>query len=96
VRLPQAEIFDVTLDNAKTRVYDRQQGLLAGANKDLETQARQAAEEEIFKAACEDGIMQRAHDDSQRMMGQFLSLLDVGAAVVIEPGPAPTCPMVMP
>lgn len=96
VRLPQAEIFDVTLDNEKTRVYDRQQGLLAGANKDLETQARQAAEEEIFRAACEDGIMQRAHADGQRMMGQFLGMLDVGAEVVIEPGPAPTCPLVMP
>lgn len=96
VQLPPAEIFDVTLDNDKTRVYDRQQGWLASANKDLETQARMAAEEEIFRAACEDGIMQRAHDDSQRVMGQFVELLDINAEVVIDPPPIPTCPAVMP
>lgn len=91
VRLPQVEIFSATLDNNQTRVYDRQRGWFAPDNKDLETLARQTAEAEILKAACEDGIMQRAHQDSQRTMEQFLSLLDVDA-VIIEAAPVPACP----
>ncbi|HEX5689413.1 MAG TPA: DUF4230 domain-containing protein, partial [Roseiflexaceae bacterium] len=64
-----------TLDNQRTRVYDRQTGPLAGDNTDLETRARQEAENTIFQAACEDGILQKASDEAQRSMEQFLRLL---------------------
>lgn len=91
LRLPPVEIFSTSLDNDRTRVYDRQQGLLAPANKDLETQARQAAESEILKAACEGGVLQNAQQDSKRAIEQFLSLLDI-EQVVIEAAPVPPCP----
>lgn len=90
LRLPPAEIFSATLDNDQTRVYDRQRGWFAPDNKDLETLARQEAEREILRAACEDGILQRANIDGQRAMEQFLSLLDFQTVVVV-PGPIGQC-----
>ncbi|MDO8755173.1 MAG: DUF4230 domain-containing protein, partial [Anaerolineales bacterium] len=56
VRLPPTEIFIATLDNEKSYVYDRETGLLTKGSVDLETLVRQAAEDEIRKAALEDGI----------------------------------------
>lgn len=90
VYLPPVEIFSVTLDNNATRVYDRQQGLLAAPNENLETIARQNAEQRILEAACEDGVMQRATDDSQRALEQFLGLLDV-EQVYVRPASVPAC-----
>jgi len=60
VRLPEAEIFIAMLDNEKSYVYNRQTGLLMKGEQDLETLARQAAEEEIYNAALEDGILDQA------------------------------------
>ncbi|HNP70045.1 MAG TPA: DUF4230 domain-containing protein [Kouleothrix sp.] len=76
LKLPASEIFSKSLNSDRTRVYDRQQGVLASDNKDLETQARAQAEVEILNAACENNIMQRAADDARRSMEQFLKLLD--------------------
>lgn len=88
--LPPVQIFNVTIDNDKTRVYDREKGLLATQNKDLETDARRFAESEILQAACESDIMGRASQDSQRAMQQFLTLLDFQEVQVI-PAPVPEC-----
>ncbi|NOK57393.1 MAG: DUF4230 domain-containing protein [Chloroflexi bacterium AL-W] len=82
IQLPQSEIFDASLDNDRTRVYDREQGLLAAQNQDLETQARQAAEAEILQAACEGEIMQRAADEAVDAMEQFLRLLEFESITV--------------
>ncbi len=75
VRLPEAEIFIATLDNAKSYVYDRDTGLLTKGNIQLETAARRAAEEEIRKAALEDGILEQANRNAQAyLMRLFLQL----------------------
>jgi hypothetical protein len=74
IRLPPSEIFSKSLNNDRTRVYDRQQGIFAPTNKDLETQARSNAEAEILNAACENDIMQKAADEAQKNMEQFLKL----------------------
>jgi hypothetical protein len=77
--LPPSEIFFKALDNQRTRVYDRQTRIgtqiFGGENKDLETQARLEGENSILQAACEGGIMQKAADEAQRSMEQFLRLL---------------------
>jgi hypothetical protein len=79
LNLPPSEIFSRALDNQRTRVYDRQTRLgtqlFGGENKDLETQARQEAENTILQAACEGEIMQKAAAEAQRSMEQFLRLL---------------------
>lgn len=93
VTLPPVQIFnrDSILNNAKTRVYDRQQGLLAPPNQDLETQARQEAETQLLQAACDEGIMQHATDDARESVSRMFALLDV--TVTVQPGPVPSCPL---
>ncbi len=85
--LPASEIFSARLNNERTRVYDRQSRLLTqltgGQDPNLETQARQEAERQILKAACENGIMQRAADEAKRSMEQFLRLLEFERITVI-------------
>ncbi len=93
VRLPPAEILNASLDNSKTRVYRRDTAVFA-ENTDLETQARVAAEQEILKAACEDGILQKATNDSKLALQQFLGLADFDEVVIIPQQPAPcTAPL---
>jgi hypothetical protein len=93
ITLPPSEIFSKGLDNQRTRVYDRQAGIgtqiFGGENKDLETQARLAGEQEILRAACEGGIMQKAADEAQRSMEQFLRLLEFQEIQVV--GQAGVC-----
>jgi hypothetical protein len=83
LRLPPSEIFSKSLNNDRTRVYDRQTGIFAAENKDLETQARTAAEGEILQAACEGGVMQKAADEAKRAVEQFVRLLDFEVVNVI-------------
>lgn len=90
VRLPPVEIFSKALDNSKTRVYTRDRGFFAPDNPNLETQARQVAEEEILQAACEGGIMQRATEDGKRSLEQFVSLLDFNKVQIVS-APAQDC-----
>jgi len=83
LRLPPSEIFSKSLNNDRTRVYDRQTGIFASENKDLETQARSAAEGEILQAACEGGVMQKSADEAKRAVEQFVRLLDFEVVNVI-------------
>ena len=75
VRLPQAEIFITTLDNNKSYVYSRDTGALAQQTKDLETLARQSAENEIKKAALEDGILNLAQQNAEAYLTKFFGAL---------------------
>lgn len=75
VRLPPAEIFIATLDNDKSYVYDRETGLLTKGQVDLETLARQAAEDEIRKAALEDGILMQAQKNAEAYLLKFFVAL---------------------
>ncbi|MEK6221273.1 MAG: DUF4230 domain-containing protein [Chloroflexota bacterium] len=72
VRLPKAEIFIATLDNDKSYVYDRDTGFFAQNQVNLETAARQAAENEILKAAMEDGILEQAQTNAENYMFRLL------------------------
>lgn len=75
VHLPPAEIFIATLDNAKSYVYNRETGVLTKGNVQLESEARRAAEEEIRKAAVEDGILEQANRNAQAyLLRLFLQL----------------------
>ena len=65
VHLPEPEIFISTLDNDRSYVYDRETGILTKGNINLETVARQAAEDQIEKAALEDGILAQARINAE-------------------------------
>jgi hypothetical protein len=92
ITLPPVQIFnkDSILNNAKTRVYDRQQGLLAPPNQDLESEARRQAEGQLLQAACEEGIMQRATDDARETVTTRPTLHELKPTLL--PGPVPPCP----
>jgi hypothetical protein len=75
VRLPKPQIFIATLDNDKSYVYNRDTGLFTKGNIDLETLARQAAEEEIENAAVEDGILELAQTNAEYYLSRLFQTL---------------------
>ena len=84
VRLPEPEIFIATLDNQKSYVYDRETGVLTHGDINLEATARQAAEEEIKKAAIEDGILEQGRQNAEAFMQQFLGTLGYDQVVIVH------------
>jgi len=85
VELPPAEIFIATLDNDKSYVYDRETGILTQGDVNLETLARQAAEDEIREAALEDGILKQAQANAEAYLYRLLRSLGFVDVVFIEP-----------
>ena len=75
VKLPPAEIFIAALDNEKSYVYNRDTGLLTNPDPNLETLVRQSAEQEILKAAIEDGILEQAQINAEAYLFKFFSAL---------------------
>lgn len=90
VSLPAAEVFVATLNNEKSYVYNRDTGLLTKGDVNLETSARVAAEQEILKAAMEDGILVQAQQNGESYMSRMLRGL--GYADVIFVGSPATTP----
>jgi hypothetical protein len=76
ITLPPTEIFNSSLDENRTQVYDRTQGILTKGNMDLETTARRAAESEIQKAACEGGILTSAAESAKQQLTALLQSLN--------------------
>lgn len=86
VTLPPPQILHVALDNEMTRVYDRSTGLLTCSDKDLESDARLAAEQSIRAAACEAGILTQAGDNAKKQLETLFAALDFTAVTVNVPG----------
>jgi hypothetical protein len=81
VSLPDAEVLSYSLDNEKSYIYNRDTGLFTRGNQNLETEARQAAEQEILNAALEDGILDQAKANAESYMLRLL--LNLGFPEVI-------------
>lgn len=73
--LPKAQILVTTLDNTQTRVYDRTKGILNPGDKDLESKAREAAQNSITDAACKGDILKQASDNARKQLTGFFSAL---------------------
>lgn len=84
VNLPPAEIFIATLDNEKSYVYNRDTGLLTNPDPNLETLVRQSAEQEILKAAIEDGILEQAQINAEAYLYKFFSALGFPNTIFIS------------
>ena len=84
VRLPPTEILVATLDNEKSYVYDRQTGVLTKPDPNLETLVRQRAEEEILKAAIEDGILEQAKINAEAYLFKFFSALGFPNTIFVD------------
>ncbi|MDQ2691308.1 MAG: DUF4230 domain-containing protein [Chloroflexota bacterium] len=84
VRLPPAEVFIAALDNEKSYVYDRDTGILAKPDVNLETLVRQSAEQEILKAALEDGILEQAQLNAEAYLFKFFAALGYPNTIFIS------------
>jgi hypothetical protein len=84
VTLPPAEIFIATLDNQKSYVYDRETGFLSKGVQELETLARQSAEDEIRRAALEDGILQQAQINAENYLYRFFQALGYDNVIFVD------------
>ncbi|MCH7481015.1 MAG: DUF4230 domain-containing protein [Chloroflexi bacterium] len=87
VDLPTAEIFVATLDNDLSYVYDRDTGLFTKGNIELETLARQAAEEEILKAAITSGILVQAKINAENYLWRLFNTLGYPKIIFVKPPP---------
>ncbi len=72
VRVPAPEIVASTLDERATHVYARSTDVLAARNEQLEGEARRAAEEQMRKAAIDEGILDRARTSAERTLRALL------------------------
>jgi len=72
LRLPSAQVFSTRIDNARTKVYSRQTGLLVPVDPDLETQVRQEAERQLQQAAMVDGILKTANTNARATLTSLL------------------------
>lgn len=75
VILPPSQLFTTTLDNQHTRVYARSTGLLVPVDQNLETETRARAEDQLQKAALEDGILDAARKNARATVTTLLSSL---------------------
>ncbi len=72
VALPASQVFVTTLDNQHTRVYSRDTGWLVSPDKDLESQTRAKAQEQLQKAALDDGILDAARKNARATVTALL------------------------
>lgn len=76
IRLPQSKILSTSLDENKTRVYDRQQGLLNIRSGDaMAEQARRDAEKQILAAAEKNGIREQARKNAESSIRALVTTL---------------------
>ncbi|MEJ7652856.1 MAG: DUF4230 domain-containing protein [Chloroflexia bacterium] len=68
INLPEPEILYSRVDNEKSYVYSRDTGLLSDPDKDLESQVRAEAEQQIRDDAVEDGILDEARANGERSL----------------------------
>lgn len=75
LRLPPPQILITRVDNQKSRVIARKTGMLRRADVDLETRARQHAEDNIRAESLKKGILTIAQQSGEKKMAEFLHTL---------------------
>lgn len=72
VTLPASELFATAIDNQHTRVYARSTGLLVPVDQNLETETRAKAQQQLQKAALDDGILDTARKNARATVTTLL------------------------
>ena len=85
ITLPKPQILVTSLDNSQTRVYDRTRGILNPGDKDLESKARETAQNTITEAACKGGILKQASENARKQISAFLSTFDFNEVIIDIP-----------
>lgn len=90
VSLPEAEVFIAALDNAKSYVYHRDTGLFSKGDINLESNARRVAENEIKKAAVEDGILDLARQNAENYLYRLFMQMGYSEVIFLNDIETPT------
>ena len=85
VEMPPAEITYISLDNEQTQVIDRSTGLLTKGDAQLESDARQVAEQVLLRSAIEAGILEKADKNARSVIEGLLLELGYTRVVFVEP-----------
>lgn len=72
VAMPPAQITYVSIDNEQTQVIDRSTGVLTGGDPQLESDARQVAEQVLVENALQAGILERADRNARDVIEGLL------------------------
>ena len=81
VVMPPAEITYVAVDNTQTQVIDRSTGALTPGDAQLESDARQVAENVLVENAIKSGILEKAQENAQNVIEGLL--LELGYSEVL-------------
>ena len=85
IRLPAPEILSARLNQERTAVYDRDQGLLRLRPDDaMMGEARRDAEEEITVTARENGILDYARENAEESIRTFVESLGFEEVEFVE------------
>lgn len=74
INLPQAVIFDATIDTGKTKIYNKTQGFVSLTDKELNDR-KSLLENGIKRRACDDKILDLAARNAQNRLSQLFMLL---------------------
>ena len=86
LRMPPAQILVTRVDNRESRVISRKTGLLRRADINLESRARQHAEQEIRNEAFRKGILNMASENAQAKLAEFLHTLGFEKVKFVKAG----------
>jgi hypothetical protein len=75
LRLPSSQILVSRVDNKESRVMSRKTGMLRRGDVNLESRARQHAEQAIRNEAVRKGILQMASQNGEKKIADFLHTL---------------------
>ncbi|HEY5889425.1 MAG TPA: DUF4230 domain-containing protein [Acidimicrobiia bacterium] len=83
ITIPRAEIQYVDVDNEATQVLDRDLGIFAKGDPQLESEARRIAETVLLEGAIEKGILDKAEDNATSVLTNFFTSLGYSDVVVV-------------
>lgn len=89
MRLPPPQMLVSRVDNEASRVIQRKTGVLRRADVDLETRARQHAEENIRQEALRRGILQLAGDNAEKKLAELMRTLGAPRVRFVKTPAAP-------
>jgi hypothetical protein len=86
ITVPAAEIQYVAVDNEATQILDRETGVFTKGDPQLETEARQVADEVLVQGALDDGLLAEAEANAKEVLTDFLLGLGYRDVVVAFQG----------
>jgi hypothetical protein len=89
LRLPPAQVLVTRVDNKESRVLTRKTGVLRRADVDLETRARQHAEDNIRSEALKKGVLGIASKNAETKLAELLHTFGAEKVRFVSSGSVP-------